>query len=55
MDKNYGFISNNYISNAFTLRRSGVANFSDIIKNVTIFIKPTFKDPKKLKELEIMH
>ena len=38
--------------NTFILRRSRVANFVDIIKIVTMFIKATFKDPKKLEELE---
>ena len=32
-----------------------VANFADIIKIATIFIKITFKGSKKLKLLEIMH
>ena len=40
--------------NMFILRRPRVANFADIIKIATMFIKTTFKDPKKLKELEIM-
>ena len=32
----------------------GVASFADI-KIVTMFIKTIFKDPKNLKELEIMY
>ena len=40
--------------NMFILRRPRVANFADIIKIATMFIKTTFKDPEKLKELEIM-
>ena len=38
----------------FILRRSRVSDFSDIIKIATMFIKTTFKDSKKLKELEAM-
>ena len=41
--------------NTFILRRPWVAKFADIIKIATIFVKTTFKDSKKLKELEIMH
>ena len=36
------------------LRGPRVANFPDIIKISTMFIKKTFKDSKKLKELQIM-
>ena len=32
-----------------------VANFIDIIKIATMFIKTTFKNAIKLKELEIMY
>ena len=53
MDKNYELIT--FIQNIFILRRSRVNTFDDIIKTVTIFIKTTFKDSKKLKELEIMY
>ena len=53
MDKNYELIT--FIQNIFILRRSRVNIFDDIIKTVTIFIKTTFKDSKKLKELEIMY
>ena len=35
-----------------SLRRPRVANFADIIKIATMFTKTTFKDSKKLKELE---
>ena len=35
--------------------RAGVANFAGIIKIVIVFIKTTFKDSKKLKELEIVY
>ena len=31
-----------------------LVNFADIIKIPSIFIKKTFKDSKKFKELEIM-
>ena len=41
-----------FFHNTFILRRSRVANFVDIIKIVTMFIKATFKDLKKLEELE---
>ena len=34
----------------FTLRRSRVANFIDIIKTATMFIKATFRDSKKFKK-----
>ena len=37
--------------NTFLLRRSGVANFADIIKVSTMFIKPTFKDSRKVKRI----
>ena len=33
----------------FTLRRPRVANFADIIKIATIFIRTTFKDSNKIK------
>ena len=35
----------------FILRKSGVANFADIIKIATTFIKTTFKDAKKVKRI----
>ena len=38
--------------NTFILRRSRVANFADMIKIASMFIKTTFKDLKKIKELE---
>ena len=41
--------------NTFILRRPRVANFAYIIKIATMFIKTTFKDSKKLNELEIIH
>ena len=31
-----------------------IANFADIIKSITMFIKATFKDSKNRNELEIM-
>ena len=37
------------------IRHLRVANFADIIKVATMFIKATFKDSKKLKELAIMY
>ena len=47
----YDFIT--LFRNTFTLRRLRVANFADIIKIATMFIKAIFKDSKKLKELEV--
>ena len=41
--------------NTFTLRRSGVAIFGNIIKIVTIFIKTIVNNTQNLKELEIMY
>ena len=35
----------------FNLGRLRVANFADIIKIATMFIKTTFKDSKKLKRI----
>lgn len=44
------------ISTSLFLRSLSVVNlFSDIIKNVTKFIKTKFKDPNKLKELVVMY
>ena len=40
--------------NTFILRRPRVANFADI-EIATMFIETTFKDSKKLKDLEIMY
>ena len=37
--------------NNFILRRPGVANFADITKTVTMFIRKTFKDSKKVKRI----
>ena len=51
MDRNYKVII--IFQNTFILRRPRVANFAEIIKVSTMFIKTTFKDSKKLKELEI--
>ena len=41
--------------NALILRKSAVANFADIIEIPTMIIKKSFKESKKLKELEIMY
>ena len=41
--------------NIFILRRRRVANFSEIIKNFTMFNEITLEDSKKIKDLEIMH
>ena len=52
----YLFISfKNLFLNSFlnlSLRRPRVANFADVMKIATMFTKTTFKDSKKLKELE---
>ena len=37
------------------LRKLRVAIFANNIKIVTLFIKTTFKDSKKLKELQIVY
>ena len=49
MDRNYDVIT--FISVYLFLRRSRVANFADIIKIASLFIKTTFKDPKKVKRI----
>ena len=41
MDRNYDFIT--FIQITFNLKKSTAANFTDIIKNLTTFIKTTFK------------
>ena len=47
----------NYDVTTFILRRSRarVANFADIIKLSTTFIKKALKHSKKVKKLEMMH
>ena len=52
MDRDYDVIT--FISN-FILRKSRVANFADIMKIITIFIKTFFKNSKKSKKLDIMY
>ena len=47
MKRNYGVV--NFISKYRFLRRPRVANFVDIIKVATMFIKTTFKDLKNVK------
>ena len=49
MDRNYvaTFISQPLYQNAFILRRPTLANFADIIKIPTMFIKKTIQDLKK--------
>ena len=49
MDGDYDAIT--FISKYIFLRRPRVANFADIIKIATIFIKTTFKDSKKVKRI----
>ena len=46
MNRNYDVIT--FISSTFISRRPTVAIFTDIIKVVTMFIKTTFKDPRKV-------
>ena len=55
MDKNYYIIT--FISKYPYFKKPlfWVANFADIIRIVNIFIRTTFKDSKKLKELEVMN
>lgn len=45
MERNSGFI--NFFQNTFYLRRPRVAKFTDIIKDLTMFIKTIFKESKK--------
>ena len=52
MDRSYDVIA---FQNTFILRRAGVTNFADIIKIVTMFIGTIFKDPRKVKKIEIMY
>ena len=52
MDRNHDLA---FISKHLFLRRPRVANFVDIIKIATTFIKITLKDSKKVKELEIIY
>ena len=53
MDRNIDVLA--FYQNTFTLKGPRVANFTDIIKVATIFIKTVFKDSTKSKELEIMY
>ena len=53
MDRNINVLV--FIQNTFILKGPRVANFTNIIKIATIFIKTVFKDSTKLKELEIMY
>ena len=46
MDINYGLKP--LFQNTFVLRRHSVANFADIMKIATVFIKATFKDSSKI-------
>ena len=38
----------------FILRRHRVTNFADNIRITTMFVKTIFKDPRNLKDLEII-
>ena len=43
------------VRNIFILIRPEVANFVDVIKIVTMFIKKNLKSQKKLKEIKLMY
>ena len=47
MDRNYDVIT--FVSKTFILRRPRVADFADIIKITTMFIKTIFENSKKVK------
>ena len=46
---------NSLVRNIFILIRPEVANFVDVIKIVTMFIKKKFKVSKRVKELKLMY
>ena len=46
---------NSLVRNIFILIRPEVANFVDVIKIVTMFIKKNLKSQRKLKELKLMY
>ena len=48
-------VSQPLFQNTVIFRRPGIANFADIIKIITRFIKKSLKTQEKLKELEIMY
>ena len=49
MDRNYNVIT--FISKYFYFKKARGANFADIIKISTMFIKTAFKDSKKFKKI----
>ena len=49
MEKSYHVIT--FISNYLILRKLIVADFADIIKIATVFVKTIFKDSKKVKRI----
>ena len=49
MGKNYDVTT--FFQNIFVLRRPGVAIFADIIKIVTMSIKTTLKDSRKVRRI----
>ena len=49
MEKSYHVIT--FISKYLILRKLIVADFADIIKIATIFVKTIFKDSKKVKRI----
>ena len=50
--RNYNVIT--FILKTFIIRRPRVVNFADIIKITTMFIKATFRDPKKVKKTYVL-
>ena len=52
MGRNYEVIT--FISKYIYFKKARAASFDDIIKIAIIFIKTTFEDSKKLKELQII-
>ena len=50
MDRNYDVI--NFISKYLYFKKAGVANFGDIIKIASMFIKTIFKDSRKVKRIK---
>ena len=49
MDRSYGVKT--FFKNTLILRRPGVANFADIVKIGTVFIKTIIQDSGKVKRI----
>ena len=49
MNRNYDIIT--FFQKIFILRRPGIGNIADIIKIVTMFIKATLKDSRKIRRM----